>query len=69
MILLDINGSAIIGLIIGVLLIANIPPIVFLLIGYAKRKKNPNTSKTFYKLAIVWIVLEIIGLGSCFSMF
>jgi len=69
MILLDISGSAVIGLIIGILFIANIPPIVFLLIGYFKRKKNPNAPKTFYKLAVAWVVLEIIGVGSCFTMF
>jgi len=65
MILADSLGDA---LAMIFLLIAGImvgPPIILLIIGLTKRKKDPSQAKTFYLLALVYI---LVSGGICASM-
>jgi hypothetical protein len=49
-------------LVIIALIIANIPAIIMMLIGYGIRRNNPKASKILYIIATAYI---IIGLGIC----
>ena len=41
------------------------PPLLFIILGFVKRRKNRSTSKVFFILAFAWM---IIGGGICLSM-
>jgi quinol-cytochrome oxidoreductase complex cytochrome b subunit len=52
-------------IIVLILLIMFGPPLLFLVLGFVKRRSNPSASKVFFILAFAWI---IIGGGICASM-
>lgn len=53
------------GLLIIILVVMFGPPLALTLIGFLIKKESPNTAKTFFNFATLYL---IVGLGICGSM-
>lgn len=63
MTILEVGG--LLGLIVGIYIVAHLPAIILIIIGISKLKTNPTNAKTMLIIAGIYI---IIGTGICGSM-
>lgn len=53
------------ALILVILLVMFGPPVLFLIVGLAKRNRNQDSAKVFFILGAVWL---LVGGGICASL-
>lgn len=57
MILLEISGDALMGLVVMILVIMFGPPLLFLTLGLVLRRKNAKRAKVFFIISGVYLLI------------
>ena len=57
MILLEISGDALMGLVVMILVIMFGPPLLFLILGLVLRRKNAKRAKVFFIISGVYLLI------------